>query len=144
MKNWIVVANASRARILQAAATGRGLEHVADLVHPESRMHGHELARDRPGHVEGIGHGLGSAAYQPRETPRRHEHRAFARELAARLTQGVRDGDCAALVLVASNPFLGELKAALDPRLHAMLLRSEPADWTALDEREIVRRLGME
>ena len=143
MNPWIVVANASRGRILQAAAAGTGLEQVAAFVHPQSRLPGHALSRYRPGHVEGTGHGLGSAVYQPRTDRRRHEHQVFARELAAALSEGVRHGRCTELILVASDPFLGELCAVLDAATRRVLLRRESADWTTLDDREVARRLGL-
>src|SRR5574337_408257 len=53
MKNWLVVANAARARVFEDAAEGEALHTVADLVHTQSRQKGTDLASDRPGHVEG-------------------------------------------------------------------------------------------
>ena len=113
MKNWIVVANAARARVLEESdevpATGRARRaafvHVADLVHPASRQKGVELGDDRAGHVEGTGHGLGSASYLPRTDPREREHDRFAREVARVLDHGIAEGRCAGLILVAANPF---------------------------------------
>ena len=110
MKNWLMVANASRARVLEMTDAPQSYQHVADLVHPESRQKGIDLARDRPGHVEGTGHGLGSTAYVPRTDPREREHEQFAREVATVVNDGVACDQCAGLVLVASNPFLGKLK----------------------------------
>lgn len=141
MKNWLVVANASRARVLEEAGTAGAYAHVADLVHPDSRRKGVELGTDRPGHVEGTGHGLGSAAYQPRSEPHRQEHDRFAQELAALLNAGVADGRCAGLVLCASNPFLGLLKGHLSARAHEAVLRSVPSDYTGLRDDELAERL---
>lgn len=142
MKNWLVVANASRARILEESDEGQGYAHVADLVHPESRQTGTALGRDRAGHVQGTGHGLGSTEYLPRTDPRERERDQFAHEVAAALNEGVSSGRCAGLVLVCSNPFLGHLKGALSERLRKMVLRTLPSDYTALPEAELARRLG--
>ena len=129
MKNWVVVANASRARVLEKSDTSGVYVHVADLVHPQSRQKGTALAHDRPGHVPGTAaHGTGSSAYHPRTTPREREHDRFAREVAATLNDGVAAGRCAGLVLVASNPFLGHLLAQLTKRAQKALLRSVAAD----------------
>ena len=145
-RNWLVVANAARARVLEEAdAPGRHV-HVADLVHPQSRQRSHEIeaARggDRPGHVEGAGHGLGSAAYLPRTDPREREHDRFARELAHLLDDGVASGRCAGIVLVASDPFLGHVKSHLGRQAAKALLRTVAHDYTALDDEEVVRRLA--
>lgn len=146
MKNWLVVANAARARVLEEDdsndSTRHGYVHVADLVHPESRQKGVELATDRPGHVEGTGHGLGSASYQPRSDPREREHDRFAREVAQMLDKGIAAQRCAGLVLVASSPFLGHLKSHLGEQATKAIVRTLDADYTSLDERELAQRLA--
>lgn len=142
MKNWWVVANAARARVLEETEHAGVYAHVADLVHPASRMKGVQLGRDRAGHVEGTGHGLGSAAYEHRTDPREREHQRFAAELARMLDDAVAAGRCAGIVLVASNPFLGEVKTHLGAQAGKALLRTVAADYTALDEKELARRLG--
>ena len=143
MKNWLVVANASKARVLEESGTPGTYAHIADLAHPQSRQKGIDLADDRPGHIPGVSaHGTGSSAYDPRSDPREREHDRFARELAAVLNAGIASGRCAGLVLVASNPFLGHLKEHLDARANALLLRSVAADYTSLDERELAQRLA--
>ena len=143
MKNWLVVANASKARILEESAQPGVYSHVADLVHPQSRQKGHELADDRPGHTPGpAAHGTGSSAFDPRSAPRDREHDRFARELAQAIDEGIGAGRCAGVVLMASNPFLGHLKEHLTQRAHKAILRTVAADYTALNERELAQRLA--
>ena len=143
MNNWIVVANAARARVLHDADPPAGaFVTVADLVHPQSRQKGIDLADDRPGHVEGTGHGLGSASYQPRTNPRDREHDRFAQEVARVLDQGVAEGRCAGLVLMASSPFLGRLKSHLGRQASKLVLRTIDADGTSLDDRALAERLA--
>jgi protein required for attachment to host cells len=142
MKNWLVVANASRARVLEEGSDPGRFNHVADLVHMQSRQKGADLASDRPGSVKGIGHGLGSSQYIPRTDPREREHDRFARQVAHKLNEGVAAGQCAGLILVASNPFLGELKSHLSEQASKVLLRTVPSDFTALAEDELVQRLA--
>ena len=142
MKNWVVVANAARARVLEVTGEAGVYTHRADLVHPESRQKGMALGTDRPGHVVSLGHNTGSSAYQPRTDPREREHDQFARELAATLNEGVAAGDCAGLVLVASNPFLGHLKSHLREQANKRLLRTVASDYTTLQDDELARRLA--
>lgn len=142
--NWLIVANAARARVFEDDAGSGKLRPVADLVHTASRQKGVELAGDRPGHVEGQGHGLGSAAYVPRTDAREREHDRFAREVAAMLDEAIAGGRCAALLLVASNPFLGQLKSHLGTQAARAVLRTVAADYTTLREDEIVRRVHAE
>jgi protein required for attachment to host cells len=140
-RNWLIVANASRARVLEETDRAGHYTHVADLVHPQSRLKGEQLGGDRPGHVEGVGHGLGSAAYLPRTDPRTREHDRFAREVAVCMNEGVAGGRCAGLTLVASDPFLGQLKSHLGLQTRKLLLRTVPADYTALRDDALPRRL---
>jgi protein required for attachment to host cells len=144
MKNWVVVANASRARVLEESGPVGVYEHVADLVHPQSRQKAGDLADDRPGHFPGpAAHGTGSSAFEPRTSPRVREHDRFASELAALLDEGIADGRCAGLVVVASNPFLGLLTEHLGDRARKAILRSVASDYTALSEQELGQRIGL-
>jgi protein required for attachment to host cells len=141
MKHWVVVANGARARVLEATDKG-GYEHVADLVHPSSRQKGSELEFDRPGHVTSGAHGAGSAEYRPRVDPHERELEHFAQEVAGRLNAGVAEGRCAGLLLVASNPFLGHLKAKLSAQAGERVLRTVAHDYTSLSDAELAQRLA--
>lgn len=140
-RNWWVVANAARARVFEEADTPGEFHHVSDLVHPQSRMKGEQLGSDRPGHVEGTGHGLGSASFQPRTGPREREHDRFSREVAAAVNDGVAQGRCAGITLVASDPFLGEVKAHLSAQARKLLLRTVASDYTGLPDADVVLRV---
>jgi protein required for attachment to host cells len=142
MKNWLVVASAARARVLEMSDEGGVYVHVADLVHPESRQKAGELGADRAGHVTSGKHGTGSAEYRPRTDVHEREQEHFAREVAHVLNSGLATGRCAGLVLVASNPFLGELKAHLDTQARQRVLRTVPSDFTALNDRQLAQRLA--
>jgi protein required for attachment to host cells len=147
MKNWIVVANGARARILEESDPAAGsvpprFVHVVDLVHPASRSKGTELASDAPGRVAGGGHGLGSAKYVPRTDPREKERDRFAHDVARWLDDGVADGRCAGIVIVASNPLLGELKSHLGHQARKAVLRTLAADYTTLDDEQLAARLA--
>jgi protein required for attachment to host cells len=143
MKNWLVVANAARARVLEETDRAGVYAHRADLIHPQSRQKGVDLAPDRAGHAEGAGQGAAAgAAYVSHTDPREREHDRFARELAALLNGGIARGECAGLVLVASNPFLGRLKAHLGGQARKAILRTVASDCTALRDDELAQRLA--
>jgi len=141
MKNWVVVANGARARVLEES-DGGGYTHVADLVHPAGRQKGSELDADRPGHVTSGAHGTGSAEYRPRIEPHERELQHFADELSRLLETGIAEGRCAGLILVASNPFLGHLKARLGTKARERVLRSLAHDYTSLRDDELAQRVA--
>jgi protein required for attachment to host cells len=140
-RNWWVIANAARARVLEETDQPGQFLHVADLVHPQSRLKGDQLGGDRPGHVEGNGHGLGSASFPPRTDPREREHERFSRDVAKALNDGVAQGRCAGFTLVASDPFLGQVKSHLSVQSKKLLLRTVPSDYTAVPDADIARRV---
>lgn len=143
MKTWLVVANASRARVLELTHGADHFKHVADLVHTESRLKGSELGDDRAGRVNRIGHGMSSSAYPPHTDPREREHDRFAREVGHTLSHGIAAGQCDSLLLVASNPFLGHLKSHLGERATKAVQRTVPSDYTALPDVQLCERLGL-
>lgn len=148
MKNWLVIANASRARVLEdsglqgAKRRAAPYAHVADLVHPQSRQKGMTLDDDRPGHAHAEGGGQAGTSYAPHTDPRQREHDRFAREVAQMLDEGIAAHRCAGLVLVASSPFLGHLKAHLGEQAKKAIVHTLDADYTSLTDAELAARLA--
>lgn len=139
---WLVVANAARARVLEQTDRPGKYAHVADLVHPQSRQKGVALASDRHGHAHAEGQGLAGTSYAPHTDPREREHDRFAREVAAAVNDGVAQDRCAGITLVASDPFLGHLKSHLSIQARKLLLRTVAADYTTLRGDELARRIA--
>lgn len=140
---WIVLANASRARIFESV-DGRAPAEVRTLVHPGSRLKVGDLDEHHAGHAErhvGVG-GHGSPAYPPSSDPRAKERHAFARELAHVLQGAVTGGLAQRLVLSASSDFLGDLRGCLDPAATRAVDASHAADLTELPTLELQHRLA--
>ncbi len=141
-RRWYVIANAARARILETGGTAGGFETIADLVHAQGRQQRAELAPDAPGHAPGPARGgPGGADFAPRTDPHERERERFAREVADAIERGVADRRPAALVLVASDPFLGALRAKLGPAASGLVVQTVHHDYTTLAEPELAERL---
>jgi protein required for attachment to host cells len=137
---WIVVANSSRARVLENRGAGTGLAALQAFEHPESRAKGSELVSDRPGHTASD---RGSRiALEPNTDAKRNVQEHFARELARSLEQGRVENRYQDLVLVASSPFLGILRAQLPAHVKAQVRKALDKDYTALAERELAAQLS--
>jgi protein required for attachment to host cells len=108
----IVIANAASARIFRRDTAKSPLVPVATLAHDASRQHARELESNRPG-SQAADNSRGLNHFEPRSDARRKEHQRFAKEIAHRLDAGLKAGEYASLMLFASNPFMGELKAQL-------------------------------
>jgi len=141
MKNqWIVVANASLARFFKRDSPTDPLVALPTMEHPESRLKASQLADDRPGH-EATDNSSGGNRFEPRSDPRRKEHRRFAREIAERLDDAMAEGDFKSLWILASDPFLGELKAELSDAVARRVLLTVDSDFTSLGVGELEQRL---
>ena len=137
---WILLANASLARLFSRDSPTDPLVPLATLQHPESRLKGSQLADDRPGH-EATDNSTGGNRFEPRSDVRRKEHQRFARQIAERLEAGLVGQEFGALWLLASYPFLGELKAQLSDAVNKRVQLALDVDLTSLGLAEIERRL---
>ena len=137
---WILVANASHARLFSRESPTAPLIPLANIEHPESRLKGIQLADDRPGH-EATDNSSGGNRYEPRSDVRRKEHQHFAREIGQRLDAGLAADEFSSLWLFASNPFLGELKAHLSDAVGKRVQLALSSDLTSFGLAEIEQRL---
>lgn len=133
---WIVVANGSRARVLQRQKHPPGLTEVHDWVHTATRQHRSDLPG---GHRQsGIRGRSGLAERSPAQD---RERAAFAQEICQWLEQALHSHSVDRVALLASNPFLGELMAHGQGALHKHLSATHAVDLTGLPLPELEQRL---
>jgi protein required for attachment to host cells len=113
---------------------------LAQFEDPLGRAKGVELAEDRAGY-EPAARGQSGSTYAPHMDSRTKEHETFARQLAHYLNEGIAAHRCSALVIIASNPFLGEVKSHLNEQSAKALHRSVPLDLTSYTGKELERRI---
>lgn len=109
---WIVVAESSRARIYGAGKTDGELVELADLAHPESRLHEQEMTADLPGRAHDR-HGEGRHALEDSTDVKVHEAERFAQQIGLLLNIGCTESHFQKLVLAAPPKFLGMLRKQL-------------------------------
>ncbi len=126
---WILVADSAQARLFSRRAERAELDEQQDWVHPESRLHGRELERDRPGRVF-ASQGPGRSDTRDSETPHRKEAERFAGELAEALDRARTENRFERLILVAEPRFLGLLRDHLSSETADHVARSLDLDLT--------------
>lgn len=139
-RTWILVANSARARCFECSADRGVLELLSSFECPQSRAKGLEPGGDRAGREE-MGHGHGSADLGQRASARLVVRDVFARDLARFLSAGIAAQRCSALVILASLPFLGRVKAHLSPSAGKALTSAIGRDMTGLDTGEVAQRI---
>jgi protein required for attachment to host cells len=135
---WVMVANAARARCFERDPETSGLRELAGFVHAESRLKAAELGDDAPGHAFKSG---ATTAFEPHTPPHEREREQFARELAAHLEEAALAHRFDRLALIASNPFLGELRAQLGDAVRRCVIASHPRDLTGFTGEDLERRV---
>ncbi len=132
---WILVANASTARLYANHGAKKGIQLVKELSHPESRAKASNLVADRPGHNPGSGNGHGS--FVPATDPKQNEAERFAQELAREMDQGRTANSYQRAILVAAPAFMGLLKGNLDHQVSKLVSESVEKDYTKATEKEL-------
>ena len=145
---WILVSDASRARIYSVELEHRPMVLRAEFEHSESRAMEKDLVSDRPGRMSQStssgghpGHGSRSGM-EPGTTAKEVEHERFARTLTAELNTQFSRNAFARLVVVANPEFLGLLRDSLSEPLKKALSASVNKDYTRLELRDLEEQLA--
>jgi protein required for attachment to host cells len=110
---WILVGDASRARIFEIAGAGRPMREVRDFFNPEGRTQNRGLATDAQGRFRGKGeHSQGHSAPEG-TSPAEHDEEMFAVELTDYVDNARAQGLFQALHLIAPPKLLGMLRRHL-------------------------------
>jgi protein required for attachment to host cells len=134
---WIMVANASQAKVFANHGPNKGLQFVKELLHPESREKTSNLVSDRSGSHTGTGHG----AFVQATDPKHHEAERFAQEVSRELDDGRMNNAYDRLILVASAPFMGLVNSRLPELVRSRLSESIDKDYTRLPVKELAGHL---
>jgi protein required for attachment to host cells len=134
-----LTANASVARLFERTSLLAPLIELADWMHPEGSMLASELENAPLGHSMG-----GRAGLAPRLDLKHRERLEFAHELALWLREAVLAHRVHELVLFASDPFMGELLAQLDPGVQKIISLKHSLDLTSLPVHELERKVRVE
>lgn len=136
---WILVANASTARLYANHGAKKGVHLVKELSHPESREKASNLVADRPGHNPGAGNGHGS--FVPATDPKHNEAERFAQELAREMDHGRTSNSYQRAILVAAPAFMGLLRSNLGSQVSKLISESVEKDYTKASEKELAGHL---
>lgn len=138
---WILVADASRARLFATAGKAQPWSLLREFAHPESAAKVSEIMADKAGRVQQrVASGNRSGMEAP-TSPKETEAKRFAHELAAELARSHGRNAYTRLVLVAPPQFLGLLRAQLGAPVAKCVVSSVDKDLTQVNDRELPDRL---
>jgi protein required for attachment to host cells len=111
---WILVGDASRARIFEIPGPGRPMREVRDFFNPEGRTQNRGLATDAYGRFRGKGEQSEGHSAPEGTSPAEHDQEMFAVELTDYLHNARAQDLFATLHLIAPPKLLGMLRRHLD------------------------------
>jgi protein required for attachment to host cells len=131
---WILVGDASRARVFSLDKGDGSWRLVEEIEHPLGRARTSELVSDRAGRQRQIG-----PPVMQQTDPAEQESHRFAERLCHLLQKACDDHRFARLILVAPPRFLGYLRGILREPVARHVVASLDKDYTHHDERELRR-----
>jgi len=141
MITWILVSDASRARLFSMAEKDKPWELVQAFEHPESRAKSSELSSDGRGSMQQSAGRGNRPALEPHTSPKEVEADVFVRELAHYLDNGRTHNAYNNLALVAPPSFLGKLRNSLSVQVMKHVTVTVDKDYTNLADRDVHQRL---
>ena len=134
---WILVGDASRARVFSFDKDDAPWQLVEQIEHPLGRARTSDLVSDRAGRARDGG----PPAAQQTDPAEQESHR-FAERLCHLLQKASDEHRFARLVLVAPPRFLGYLRDILREPVARHVVKSLDKDYTRHDERELRKLIG--
>ena len=143
MTAWILVGDASRAKLLSAELREDEWSQIEAFDHPEGREPGHEIGMQAPAGrtIKSKEKGARHTALEPHTSPREAEAERFARQLGKYLEDAVARRRFDFLVLVPPPRFLGQLQKALGRQAAKLVRQVIDKDLSTLEPRELRDRL---
>jgi len=141
MTTWILVSDASLAKLLAAELPEDAWKVVQRFEHAAARELSHELKSDVPGRTQKARGEGARSSMEPRTTPHEVEAEVFARQLAEFLDRAAAKREYDNLVLVAPPHFLGLLEKTLTKETSKRLKATAGKDLVKQSEIDLRERL---
>lgn len=124
---WIVIANASSAKIYTKLKGDHQLSLIKEFEHPDSRKKASELMSDGVGRYKARDSATGT--YSPRTEPKLVEAEHFAKQLADVLEHARKTNDFKSLILVAPSHFQALIKNHISDQLSSQIQETISKDY---------------
>ena len=139
-RTWILIADGSRARIVERVGPGHELHAVEDMTFHGDHASTHEIISDRTGRTYSSV-GPGRSAIEAHSDPHRELKRKFAQQLADVLAHSLEKRSFARLIIVAPPTALGDLRAAMPAAVRATVSGEVAKDLTKTPNGELADHL---
>jgi protein required for attachment to host cells len=139
-RTWILIADGSRAHILEIVGPGHELRAVEGMTFHGDHASTHEIMSDRTGRTYSSV-GPGRSAIEAHSDPHRELKRKFAHQLAEVLAHSLEKRSYDRLIIVAPPTALGDLRAAIPVAVAATVSGEIAKDLTKTPNGELAGHL---
>lgn len=137
---WILVANASHAKLYATHNLGNELIPIIEFTHPESRNKGIDLVSDRVGSFQAM-NGTGYGAFVETSDPKANEVSRFASEIARILDEARTHNAFDRLIWIVPAQFDGILKSRCNNQVMKKVVHTAHKNYMSLSESELNQHL---
>lgn len=134
-RQWVVVADSSRARFFEAQGNLELLVELEDLLSPAGRMNDADLTHDAKGRFYGKGGQVHTA--EPAMSAKIKASEQFSNAVTQHLEKACETKRYDRLILVAPPKFLGQLHRQLSHRVIQRITQELPLDISSLSAAQI-------
>ena len=138
-KTYIVVADSSRARCF-VSEEKHALVSLADILHPEGRLHVRDLVTDQQG-ASRIDGSTARHGHVPHTDVHDAETERFAAQIAGVLDKARASGELEELILVMPARLLGQVRNALGTKTEKKVVLALPERLIELDADALMARI---
>jgi protein required for attachment to host cells len=138
---WILVAQRTKAKLMEHTGDGRQLTLIKGYVNPAGDLQTNELVSDRPGRVYNLSGGAHRHTAAASEDAHEHALTVFANDLATTVEKGIAKGSCDRVVLAAEPHCLGKIKKALSAKAKKRVSAVINKDLFLLDNSKLYAQL---
>ena len=140
MRTWLLIADGSRAKVMEAVSDGSGFRAVEDMTRAIDLPKSGDILADKPGRTfDSVG--AGRHTKESPTDPRRHLKREFAGTVIGELRTAMLANRFDRLILVAPPAFLGDLREELPKDLKDKVAGDAASDLTNTPEQDLPAHL---
>ena len=137
---WLLIADGTRARVLQHNGPGKGFTPVDGLDFAIQPVQAQDIMADRPGRGH-ASNGSARSGMEPRTDPVEYRETQFVKSLAEMLDQQQQKGAYDRLIIAAAPIALGDIRKAITPGVKKAILAEIDKDLTKLPTPQLDKHL---
>lgn len=134
IKNWVLIANTSKAKIFEITKNNQHLKLIIKLENPKAKMKNTELECDRPGVTRGPS---GRTALRAKKGTHDHEMEVFSKQILDEINKGKNENQFDRIIMIIEPRFEAHLKNHLKDHVKKCIFHTIPKNYMNTPDKEV-------